>query len=223
MVLGLVGCSNIPLDSVANILLVKLLVPPTTFGLPGAQAHSRFSSAASLDPNSPISEATTVPEQTWAQWKKLLASTIANSPPGDTTSITALGDYLLVNNWIYAAHCWCVKFASLSSRLMSAHSYLLSPNTSIFSGVGAPGMRNVLFGSADPSISPAFHTSLEPILFSEIVEFAKSLIPTVKGQEVFHGFPHLQAYRLWHAVCLAEMGEVVLAKKWVSFTSYDCD
>jgi COPII coat assembly protein SEC16 len=80
--------------------------------------------------------------------------------------------------------------------------------------MGTPGVRTVLFGSANPATFPAFHTSIQPIALSEIAEYAKSLVPAAKGQEVFPGFQHLQAYRLWHAACLAEMGEVVLAKRY---------
>jgi COPII coat assembly protein SEC16 len=97
-------------------------------------------------------------------------------------------------------------------------SYLLSPITSVFSGIGAPGLRHALFGSADPMVS----LGLLPIILSELVEFAKSLVPAVKGQEPFHGYPHLQAYRLWHATCLAEMGEIALAKRYASGLRVDC-
>lgn len=80
-------------------------------------------------------------------------------------------------------------------------------------GASTPGVRTVLFGSASPIKLPTFHTSLQPIILSEIAEYAKSLVPAVKGQEASQGLQHLQAYRLWHAFCLAEMGEVVLAKR----------
>jgi hypothetical protein len=60
--------------------------------------------AASLD--NVASDAMTIPQQTWDQWKELLASTIANQPFGDSSATTALGDYLLTNNWVEAAHCW---------------------------------------------------------------------------------------------------------------------
>jgi len=42
-----------------------------------------------------------------------------------------------------------------------------------------------------------------------------SLVPTVKGQEPFHGIPHLQAYRFMRAVLLAEIGEIQLANRLV--------
>jgi hypothetical protein len=92
-------------------------------------------------------------------------------------------------------------------------SYLLSQATSIFAGVGTPHVRAVLYGSPNPLFTTTFHTQLRAIEFSEIAEYAISLLPVAKGQEAFHGLPHLQAYRLWHAICLTELGEVSLAKR----------
>lgn len=43
-------------------------------------------------------------------------------------------------------------------------------------------------------------------MLTEVLEFALGLIPAVKGQEAYHGLPHLQAYRLLHAVRLADIG-----------------
>ncbi|KAG8840277.1 Protein transport protein Sec16A [Serendipita sp. 411] len=84
---------------------LKLLVPPARFGVNSLQSHSRVSSShASISPDAPTTEATSVPEETWAQWRKLLAATIANQSPNNTAATTALGDYLLANNWVEAAH-----------------------------------------------------------------------------------------------------------------------
>lgn len=57
---------------------------------------------------------------------------------------------------------------------------------------------------------------LESIMLTELVEFAFSLIPTVKGQDPFVGFPHLQALKLQHASELADAGYVSQAQKCVS-------
>ncbi|KAG8759076.1 hypothetical protein FRC14_006698 [Serendipita sp. 396] len=178
---------------------LKLLVPPARFGVNSLQSHSRVSSShASISPDAPTTEATSVPEETWAQWRKLLAATIANQSPNNTAATTALGDYLLANNWVEAAHC-C---------------YLLALSTSPFSGASAPGVRIVLLGAANPLFSSSFRTDVQTILISEVAEFAMSLLPTGKGAESFHGSPHLQAYRLWHAICLAEMGDITLATRY---------
>ena len=53
----------------------------------------------------------------------------------------------------------------------------------------------------------------DPIIFSEVVEFALSLATPAKGQEAFAGLPHLQPYRLIRAASLAEMGHVQIAAR----------
>ena len=92
-------------------------------------------------------------------------------------------------------------------------SYLLAPQTSLMGGLGNPAVRVVLVGAKTPASAPNFSTDLEPVVFSEIVEFALSLSPVPKGQEAFTGLPHLQAYRFIRAISLAEIGEIQLANR----------
>lgn len=61
--------------------------------------------------------------------------------------------------------------------------------------------------------SPASGLDIESIKLTEIMEFGCSLAPTVKGQEAFSGFPHLQAFRLFHAATLADSGNIAQAVK----------
>jgi hypothetical protein len=82
-------------------------------------------------------------------------------------------------------------------------------------GIGSPSARLVLLGSRNPIHWPTFHKDSDPIIFSEIAEFALSLATPPKGQESFHGLPHLQAYRLIRATSLAEIGYVDIAKRFV--------
>ena len=63
----------------------------------------------------------------------------------------------------------------------------------------------------NPTISPSAWKDPDPIIFTEIVEFALSLATPAKGKEPFAGLPHLQAYRLVRAAFLAEMGHDQLA------------
>ena len=81
-------------------------------------------------------------------------------------------------------------------------------------GLGNPAVRIVLVGSKTPAPMPNFTADLDPIIFSEIVEFALSLSPAGKGQEAFAGLPHLQAFKFFRAVSLAEVGEVQLANRY---------
>lgn len=79
--------------------------------------------------------------------------------------------------------------------------------------MGAPTVRVVLYGAPSPHVKPNFWKDPDPIIFSEIVEFALSLTPPTKGQEAFPGVPHLQPYRLIRAAALAEMGHVQIANR----------
>jgi hypothetical protein len=92
---------------------------------------------------------------------------------------------------------------------------LLSPQTSPIGGIGSPSGRVVLIGSRNPHAWPSFYKDTDPIILSEIAEFAFSLKCVTKGQEPFHGLPHLQAYKLIRASYLAEIGEIQAASRWV--------
>lgn len=94
-------------------------------------------------------------------------------------------------------------------------SYLLSPQTSPIGGIGAPSTRITLLGCKNPLVYSNFTKDADPFILSEILEFALSLVPITKGQDPFHGLPHLQAYRFIRALSLAEMGDMQLANRFV--------
>lgn len=97
----------------------------------------------------------------------------------------------------------------------SESSYLLSPQTSPIGGIGSPSTRITLLGGKNPLTYPNFTKDADSFILSEILEFALSLVPVTKGQEPFHGLPHLQAYRFIQALSLAEMGDMQLANRFV--------
>lgn len=78
-------------------------------------------------------------------------------------------------------------------------------------GVGSPSVRVVLLSSESPHTRRNFHTDVEAIQLTEILEYALSLPTTPKGQEGFTGLAHLQAYKLLRALRLAELGHVKAA------------
>ncbi|CAE6457434.1 unnamed protein product, partial [Rhizoctonia solani] len=163
------------------------LVPPTI-----PMAH-----ATPISPNFPQPVLTSsVPTPALLQWNEIAATIVSNQ--ADPQALTALGDYLVSNKWIEAAHV-C---------------YLLSPTTSALGGVSMPSVRVVLLGSESPSTSRNFEKDDDAIIFTEIAEYAYSLVPTVKGQDAYAGLPHLQAYKLLRAAKLAEMGHVALALRY---------
>ncbi|KAF8636665.1 hypothetical protein AX17_003471 [Amanita inopinata Kibby_2008] len=148
---------------------------------------------------SPPAPLANVPPEALVKWAEIVAMMISGTITPDTSSaLTTLGDQLIASHYIEAAHV-C---------------YLLAPQTSLMGGLGNPSVRVVLVGSKSPATLPNFASDLDPIIFSEIVEFALSLAPVGKGQENFSGLPHLQAYRFIKAVGLAEMGEIQVANRY---------
>ncbi|KAF9246504.1 Sec23-binding domain of Sec16-domain-containing protein [Melanogaster broomeanus] len=153
-----------------------------------------------MSPNFPSAAAAAqIPAESLSKWPEIAAS-IVSSPlnPECSATLTALGDYLLSHHLIEGAHA-C---------------YLLSPQSSIMGGVGSPGARMVLLGSPSPHTNPTFFRDSDPIIFTEIAEFALSLKTLPKGQEPFHGFPHFQSYKLIRAAYLADIGHVEVATRY---------
>ncbi|GAA5950714.1 hypothetical protein JCM21900_000489 [Sporobolomyces salmonicolor] len=176
---------------------IHQFLPPRSLAL---QAHSQLLppapiGAASGSPNTSFDTETQLPEATLDKWRDTVGMIVANRTAGDSAVLTALGDALASNGWIEAAHI-C---------------YLLSPQTSLANGLGSPGSRVVLIGSMP---SPVTGIDLESVKLTELVEFAFSLAPAVKGHDAFVGFPHLQAFRLYHACALADAGHIPQALKY---------
>ncbi|KAF7976320.1 hypothetical protein HWV62_7038 [Athelia sp. TMB] len=182
---------------------VQELKPPSQLskGIGGLQVPApAMTHITPMSPHFPAATAAAgIPTESLSKWPEAAAAMIMSPMTPDTSSaLTALGDYLISNGWVEGAHA-C---------------YLLSPITSPMGGVSAPSVRVVLVGSRSPHNWPNFHKDPDPIIFSEIAEFALSLATPPKGQEPFHGLPHLQAYRFIRAMSLAEIGHNDLAKRY---------
>ncbi|KAI0670288.1 Sec23-binding domain of Sec16-domain-containing protein [Trametes maxima] len=151
-----------------------------------------------MTPNFPAVQPLNIPQDVLGNWAQTAAMILSNPLTPDVSSaLTALGDQLFAHQWVEAAHA-C---------------YLLSPQTSPLGGMGNHP-RLTLLGGGSASTSPIYFKDPDPIVFSEIAEFAMSLASPSKGQEAFSGLPHLQPYRLLRAVCLAEIGHVQLANRY---------
>ncbi|PCH38075.1 hypothetical protein WOLCODRAFT_161281 [Wolfiporia cocos MD-104 SS10] len=181
--------------SVKELLPPKPLIQTQTLQLPSTSVNSTTPMSASFPaPAEPLS----IPIDALGRWADTVAMIYTSPMTLEISStLTALGDQLAANHWYEAAHT-C---------------YLLSPQTSPMGGIGSSS-RIILVGSHSPSVSPIFAKDTDPIIFSEIAEFAMSLSTPAKGQEAFAGLPHLQPYRLIRAVALAEMGHVQLAHRY---------
>ncbi|KAK0210780.1 Sec23-binding domain of Sec16-domain-containing protein [Desarmillaria ectypa] len=148
-----------------------------------------------------------IPTDCLSKWAETVSMMLSPSINSDTSSaLLAFGDHLLANQWVEAAHvCYL-----LSSQTPPAGSTVLPP----IGGIGHPTARLILAGSRSPQAWPNFHKDPDPVIFSEIIEFALSLATPNKGQEPFGGLPHLQAYRFIRAATLAEFGYVQLANRY---------
>ncbi|TDL27490.1 hypothetical protein BD410DRAFT_818910 [Rickenella mellea] len=181
---------------------VQELLPPKFLMNGNPELHPTIPTVG-LTPISPnfqsIAATTNLPYEVLSKWQESATMILSSQMgPDSSAALTTLGDCLLSNHWIEAAHC-C---------------YLLSPLTSPMGGIGTPSARITLVGSQSLPQSQSFTKDEDPIIFSEIAEFALTLRGAVKGQEPFNGFPHLQAYRLVRAEMLAEMGDTVVAKRY---------
>ncbi|KAJ4487935.1 Sec23-binding domain of Sec16-domain-containing protein [Lentinula aciculospora] len=180
---------------------VHQLVPKTSLSNPAAVLLAPMTVAATpMTPNFSVPmPAANIPAESLSKWAEIVAMMLSGSVSAETSAtLTALGDQLAGNGWTEAAHV-C---------------YLLSPQTSTVAGSQHPSARIVLVGARNPHLFSNFLSDPDPIILSEIHEFALSLAPVSKGQELFGGLPHLQVYRFIRAVCLAELGEVSIANRY---------
>ncbi|BGO91738.1 hypothetical protein NBRC10512_006220 [Rhodotorula toruloides] len=175
------------------------LIPPQAFGpgTPALRNGASLDNGAASAPHSPTrQERQPLPSSTLAKWQETVGMIVSNRTAGDSAALTSLGDALAAHGWTDAAHV-C---------------YLLSPQTSLAQGLGMPTSRITLVGSS-PLTGDAI-IDLESVKLTELVEFAFSLVPTVKGHDAFVGFPHLQAFRLYHAAVLADAGNIPQAHRY---------
>jgi hypothetical protein len=169
----------------------------------------------------PPSLATGIPVESISKWAEAVAMMISSPLSSETSAaLTGLGDQLVANQMFEAAHVWCVSVMSIRniSSLTFPNSYLLAPQTSPLGGIGNPTARIVLVGSRSPQTWPSFARDPDPLILSEIVEFALSLTTTTRSQDAFQGIPHLQAYRFIRAMSLAEIGDITLANRSVNIS-----
>ena len=110
MTLALIECG---FDHSSVLLKAQEFLPPKTFPKAG---ESLLPTLHTLQPT-PVSPSipklsipTNVSPEVLANWPETAATIVSNSVGGEhSSSLTALGDCLLSNNWIEAAHVWCVN------------------------------------------------------------------------------------------------------------------
>ena len=121
------------------------------------------------------------------RWRETLALTLSNRTHEDGQALIALGRLLLGYGRVEAAHI-CFVFAK-------------APGT--FGGEDDPLASVALLGADHNRYPNDFSRDVDAILLTEIYEFASTVLATSSTPTLL---PHLQAYKLYHAMLLAENG-----------------
>ena len=122
------------------------------------------------------------------QWQETLALILSNRTSEDQKAIAALGRLLMTYGRIEAAHI-C---------------FLFSRSQLVFSGADEAQMGVVLLG-ADHTHQPFdFGRDADGILLTEVYEFATTVLAPSPS---LTALPHLQSFKLQHAILLAEGGQ----------------
>ncbi|KAI8599847.1 Sec23-binding domain of Sec16-domain-containing protein [Dissophora ornata] len=134
-----------------------------------------------------LSKHAKIPDDSLAQWRDTLTLILSNRTVGDQETIHALGDMLVKEGWVEAAHI-C---------------YLLSPQVSVHSGPDTPRVSMVLLGAEhNPHSSFPYYKNMDAFQKTEIYEFACAL----KSSGATGGLPFLQAYKLVYVWSLLDGG-----------------
>jgi hypothetical protein len=127
------------------------------------------------------------------RWRETLLLILNNRSSGDAQALVALG-----------------KLLSGFGRAEAAHvCFLFAKNAAIFSGAEDPNSHFSLIGGLPSTQGLDFGDDLDTILLSEVYEFSFTL-----GPVTIPPIPHLQAYKLYHAQVLAEMGRQTEAQQY---------
>ena len=121
------------------------------------------------------------------KWRETLGLILSNRSTDDARAINALGSLLSDYGRAEAAHI-CFLFAR---------------SQTVFGGLDDPKSNFVLVGSDHKRQSEQFAKEIEPLLLSEVYEYGQSL---AGAATVPVSNPHLAAYKLQHALALAEFG-----------------
>ncbi|WEW61495.1 vesicle coat component [Emydomyces testavorans] len=130
------------------------------------------------------------------KWRDTVNLILKNRSSQDHQALLALGRLLASYGRVEAAHICCLIAGTTAGP--------------IFGGANDPQVNIVLLG-ADHWRSPAtFMTDRKACLLTEVYEFATSVLATPPSPTL----PHLQAFKLQHAMCLAEEGHKSEAQQY---------
>ncbi|KAI0906165.1 Sec23-binding domain of Sec16-domain-containing protein [Ustulina deusta] len=121
------------------------------------------------------------------KWRETLGMILSNRRQGDGEALRSLGNLLSGYGRAEAAHI-C---------------YIFARHFAIFGGLDDPNANFVLVGADHRRQADQFAKETEALQLSEVYEYGLSLAP---GSNVVQSCPHLAAYKLQHAMVLAEYG-----------------
>ncbi|GKT40740.1 COPII coat assembly protein sec16 [Colletotrichum spaethianum] len=121
------------------------------------------------------------------KWRETLGLVLSNRSPEDIRALNALGNLLSSYGRAEAAHI-CFLFARKAT---------------VFGGLDDIASNFVLVGADHKTQGEQFAKETEALLLSEVYEYGLSL---AGGSTLSVGVPHLAAYKLQHAMTLAEYG-----------------
>ncbi|KAI0596693.1 Sec23-binding domain of Sec16-domain-containing protein [Biscogniauxia sp. FL1348] len=121
------------------------------------------------------------------RWRETLGLVLSNRSQGDVQALRALGNLLSGYGRAEAAHI-C---------------YIFARNFAIFGGLDDPNANFVLVGADHRRQADQFAKETEALQLSEVYEYGLSL---AGGSNTSQSSPHLAAYKLQHAMVLAEYG-----------------
>jgi hypothetical protein len=121
------------------------------------------------------------------KWRETLGMILSNRRQGDGQALRSLGNLLSGYGRAEAAHI-C---------------YIFARNFAVFGGLDDPGANFVLVGADHRRQADQFAKETEALQLSEVYEYGLSLSP---GSNMAHSCSHLAAYKLQHAMVLAEHG-----------------
>ncbi|KAJ2904009.1 hypothetical protein MKZ38_008941 [Zalerion maritima] len=121
------------------------------------------------------------------KWRETLSLILSNRSPGDAQALVSLGNLLSGYGRAEASHI-C---------------YLFARSAVAFGGLDDPASNFVLVGADHRRQAHQFANETEALLLSEVYEYGLSLAPGIIAGQMA---PHLAAYKLVHAMTLAEHG-----------------
>lgn len=129
------------------------------------------------------------------RWRETLTLILSNRTPDDGNALVALGHLLAGYGRTEAAHI-C---------------YIFAKNPGLFGGPDDPQVSVALLG-ADHLRDPLdYSRDFDSVLLTEIYDFARTVLASSSAATVS---PHLQSYKLYHAMILAEYGYKTEAQQY---------